>query len=58
MERTGSADAATLVFEDECGEHRIAAELPYVAPMPGQIGGRSYELRLGVARVRWNERTG
>ena len=58
VEHAGSADAATLVLEDEHGEHRIAAELPYVAPMPGQIGGRSYELRLGVARVRWNERAG
>ena len=58
VEHAGSADAATLVLEDEHGEHRIAAELQYVAPMPGQIGGRSYELRLGVARVRWNERAG
>lgn len=55
---SGAAPALTVVFEDERGEHRIAGELPYVAPLPGRSGPRSYELRLGVARVRWDERVG
>lgn len=55
---SGASPALTVVVADDRGEHRIAAELPYVAPMPGQAGTRSYQLRLGVARVRWDERVG
>jgi hypothetical protein len=53
-----AARAVTLIVRDDRNEHRIAAELAHVAPMPGQRGGRPYELRVAVARARWDGRDG
>lgn len=63
VERGGGAPealpAATIVVRDDREEHRIAVELPHVAPFPGQrAGGKPFELRLGVARARWDGHAG
>jgi hypothetical protein len=54
----GARPAVTMVVRDDRGEHRITAELPHLAPMPGQRGGTPYELRVAVARARWDGRDG
>lgn len=46
--------AGTIVVDDARGEQRIAVALPHVAPMPGQHGSRSYELRVGAASATWD----
>lgn len=54
----GGTAAGAIVVADAGGEHRITVELPHVAPLPGQHGGRSYELRIGVARAGWDGHDG
>jgi len=54
----GATSARTVVVRDDRGEHRIDVELPHVAPLAGLSGGRSHELRLGVAHCRWDGHPG
>ena len=54
----GGLPAVTIHLRDDAGEHRIAADLPHVAPMAGLYGTRSYELRLAVTHARWDGREG
>jgi hypothetical protein len=58
LDGAAAVPALSIALQDDRGEHRIAAEMTAVAPMPGRVGGRSYELRLGVVRARWKERVG
>jgi hypothetical protein len=57
---TGSgAPGLSIVAGDDRGEHRIAVELPWIAPFRGRrSGGRPFELRLAVARARWGGHAG
>ena len=56
---SGAVTALSVVAHDDGGEHRIAVELPWIAPFRGRrSGGRPFELRLAVARARWDDHAG
>lgn len=56
---SGAGPALSIVAHDDRGEHRIAVELPWTAPFRGRrSGGHPFELRLAVARARWDGQAG